>query len=808
MNNGKSLKITTAILLPFFISFSLLATPRIVNNNPKSAYAVGISEKVTIDGKDSESFWELVPKAESFIQYSPFNGKAPSHNTEVRFAYDNHALYVFAQMYDNPDSTTYRLSKRDEANQADFFGIYIDPFNDGQGSYAFLVTVAGVQLDARNNGHEDYQWNAVWHSEVSMNDRGWTVEMAIPYSAIRFPKTDVQTWGLNITRLIQRTRERHYWNFVDINVPGLNKQMGKLLGIEKVVPPLRLSVSPYLSSYVDKKGNDTGYSLKGGVDLKYGINESFTLDMMLIPDFGQVASDREVLNLGPYETYFGENRDFFKEGMELFNRGGIFHSRRVGGRPDKYYNIALDSNQIVSENPATTQLINASKITGKTHKGFSLGFLNALSLPTYATIEDTMTGTKHRYETQSATNQNVTVIEQSLPYNSYVSLINTNVKREDAYYANATAVDMMFERGGYHAFAAHAAYTHRDISTNPDGHLFRLNWSKIRGKFRYSLTHRTESDTYNPNDMGFAYNNDKNIEQISVSYNNNTPSKRLLSWRLNTNYTYNTRYDFSQFKSMMFSMGGGGTFRNHFSFGVNSDIKPVPGYDYDEPRVAGFRYKTHGYYNGSFWISSDYRKPIAIDINAGAWQYINDNKSGYWYGISPRFLISDNLFIVYNFNQSEDFNSTGYVGRSSSLDSVFFGRRAYNKITNGLSTNYILNRNSSISMSLDHNWTRVKYFDYHLLDRNGNLTPLPQGFISRDNINRNFFNVDVAYVWQFAPGSELSVVWKNGLSTHSSDIDISFGDNINRMMKNEAQNTFSVRILYYLDYLYLKNKLL
>ncbi len=808
MGSIKIQKLTTSFIFIVGLSFLVSATPSAFNNNPKSVYAAGISEKVTVDGKDAEAFWEMIPKASGFVQYLPYNGKGPSKNTDVRIAYDNHALYVFAQLYDNTDSISYRLSKRDEANQADFFGILIDPFNDGQGSYGFFVTVAGVQLDARNNGSEDYQWNAVWHSEVVITEQGWAVEMAIPYSAIRFPKSDVQTWGMNMTRTIQRSRERHYWNFVDINVPGLNKQMGLLLGIEKVEPPLRLSVSPYVSGYFDKKGRNTGYSLKGGVDLKYGINESFTLDMMLIPDFGQVASDREVLNLGPYETYYDENRDFFKEGMELFNRGGIFHSRRIGGKPKDYYNITTDSNQIVKENPGTTQLINASKITGKTPGGFSLGFLNAISLPTYATLLDTISGEESRFETQAATNQNVTVIEQSLPYNSYISLINTNLKRIDGYFANTTAVDMMFERGGYHAFAAHAVYTHHDISSNPDGHLFRVNWSKIRGKFRYGLTHRTESDTYNPNDMGFAYNNDKNIEQVLVSYNENTPSKYLLNWRLNSSYTYNARYDFSQFKSMMFSVGGGGTFRNHLSFGANSDIKPMHGYDYDEPRVSGRRFKTYGYYNGSFWVSSDYRKPLALDINAGGWQAINDNKTGYWYEISPRFLISDNLLIVYAFNRSEEFNSTGYAGLTDTEDTVFFGRRNFNTLVNSLSTNYILNRKSSISLSLDHNWTRVKYFDYFLLEASGDLSPLPNGTISRDNINRNFFNVDLAYVWQFAPGSELSVVWKNGLSTNSTDIDMSFSNNLNKMLQNEAQNTFSVRVLYYLDYLYLKNKLL
>ncbi len=795
---------TTAILLTYsFIAFGI---PNISEQVRRSAIATRIDEKVTIDGKNDEAFWSGIPANSGFIQYSPYNGKKPSQETEVWFAYDDHALYVFAQLYDKSDSITYRLSKRDEFNQCDFFGLNIDPFNDGQGSYAFFVTVAGVQLDARNNGMEDFQWDAVWHSNVNINDKGWGVEMAIPYSAIRFPKTNIQTWGINITRMIQRTREQHYWNFVDINVPGLNKQNGILTGIENVAPPIRLSVSPYLSSYINTFGKDIGYSIKGGIDLKYGITESFTLDMMLIPDFGQVTADREELNLGPYETYYNENRDFFKEGMELFNRGNIFHSRRIGGIPAKYFSITPDSNQIVIDNPNSTQLVNATKITGKTNRGLSLAFLNATTLPTIATFKDTITGQKSTKETQSTTNQNVTVIEQALPHNSYISLINTNLKRIDGYFANTTAFETLIERGGYHAVEATAAYSHRDIKSNPDGHLYKLKWSKIRGKFRYALSHRTESDTYNPNDMGFSFNSDKNVEEVSASYSQFTPSKYFLNWSTSVLYTYQTRYDFSQFKSQSINLAVFSTLKNHLSINFNGEITPRYSYDYDEPRVPNNKLKTPGSVNGFLWLSSDYRKKIALDINCGKWQSLYDDKSGYWYGISPRITISDNILIVYNFNQSIDFNVVGFVGCTIMGDSIFFGRHNYNKLLNGINTNYIVNKKSSISLAIDHNWTRVEYFDYHLLEDNGELTALPESVIFRNNINRNFFNVDLIYSWHFAPGSELSVVWKNSINSGSSDIDLTFQSNLNKMLLSEANNSLSIRLLYYLDYLYLNRK--
>ena len=307
--------------------------------------------------------------------------------------------------------------------------------------------------------------------------------------------------------------------------------------------------------------------------------------------------------------------------------------------------------------------------------------------------------------------------------------------------------------------------------------------------------------------MGFAYNNDKNVEQIWVSYSNNDPSDRLLSWQLNGSTTYNTRYNFSQFKSLHLDFNSNWTFHNHLSMGLHSNIKPISGFDYDEPRISNKKYKTPASYNVFYWISSDYRKPIAIDFNLGYWQTFDNEKNGFWYELSPRFLIADNLFFVYEFNQSIDYNITGYVNHSENEDSVFFGRRNYNTIRNSFELDYILNKKSSLTFRFNHNWSRVSYIDFHMLQDNGTLMQLPDGTISEDDINGNFFNVDFAYSWQFAPGSELSVVWKNSINDYDSNTNLTFFDNFERTLKQEAQNSFSIRVLYYLDYLFLKKSI-
>ena len=271
-----------------------------------------------IDGSLSDQQWQQAMVAKDFLQIDPRNGVPASQPTEVKILYDDDAVYVGAMLYEpNPDSILTFLSKRDHDNNADIFGVYFDPYNDGLNAYGFFVTSAGVQMDMKSDeeGHEDLSWDAVWKSAVSIGKKGWVVELEIPYSALRFSEKEKQTWGLNFFRHIQRYRELDSWNFVDKEIQGFTHQSGQLTGIYSIEPPLRLSFVPYVSGYIQKRSENenTGYSVKGGLDLKYGISESFTLDMMVIPDFGQVQSDDKELNLTPYELYYSEKRNFFTD---------------------------------------------------------------------------------------------------------------------------------------------------------------------------------------------------------------------------------------------------------------------------------------------------------------------------------------------------------------------------------------------------------------------------------------------------------------------------------------------------------------
>jgi len=379
----------------------------------KTTVAVKVTQAPKIDGVLDDGVWANAPVLGDFIQNSPTFGLPCSQKTEVRIVYDNTAIYVGAYLYDDPALIRKQFTARDGEQQTDvdYFSIFFDTYNDKQNGFQFLVTTANVQTDARLTpsftgdfgSYGDKTWDAVWESKVSMQPDGWTVEMRIPYISLRFAKKDVQDWGLQLLRFMRRNNESNFWSPVNPKVNGFVNQFGAFTNLQNIVPPLRLSFSPYVTTgyRTTPVGNTylNEWLRNGGMDVKYGINESFTLDATLIPDFGQVISDNVVNNLTPYEVQFQENRQFFTEGTEIFNKAKLFYSRRVGAMPGGYYDVLgiadADPNIEIVKNPSRTQLYNAIKFSGRTKKKLGIGIFNAVTAPIHAIIRDRTTMTRH-----------------------------------------------------------------------------------------------------------------------------------------------------------------------------------------------------------------------------------------------------------------------------------------------------------------------------------------------------------------------------------------------------------------------------
>ncbi|MFW5644307.1 MAG: DUF5916 domain-containing protein [Bacteroidota bacterium] len=805
------LKRIVVIVFSLCLTFNLEANP-----GKKQIEALRTGTAPVIDADLSDPVWTYGNCAGEFYQVSPYNGKPSKMKSRVKFVYDDEAIYVGAHLFDSaPDSIITYLSKRDELSLSDYFGIYLDPFNDGLIAYGFFVTASGVQADMRSiSGSEDVEdenWDAVWESAVSIVEDGWVVEMKIPYSALRFPIENHRDWGMNILRNIRRYRELSAWNYISQEENSMNSQAGMLAGLVDVNPPMRLSFNPYAASYVNKYSSldKPGYSLKGGLDLKYGLSESFTLDMMLIPDFGQVESDDEILNLTPFETYYDEKRGFFMEGNELFERGNIFYSRRIGGTPHKYYQVSdeLGEYEIIKRNPSEGQILNATKISGKTPKGLSAGFLNAVTNPMYAHIEDSLSGKTRMFKTQELRNYNVSVLEQSLPNNSYLSIINTNVIGANSpYFANVTGVDTkLANKENSHAIFLQSAYSARRDHSGiyKGGMYYDLAVSKIRGNFLWSYSQRLETDNYNPNDLGFMRANNQFSNAFRLNYNIYEPFWKVLRVYNSIFTEYSTLYKPFEFSEWNIGLRSSATFKNYLSASLMLYFQPEA-YDWYEPRVEGKKFNEPGFFYTWAFLSSDYRKKFAIDAEFTHRKSFQYDSEFFGFELGPRLRINDKLFVVYELEDNIYINQPGYVDHTNDADSIFFGLRDMNTLINTFNANYAFNNRSSLSFRIRHYWSYLKYSNYFLLNEQGDLNPVPYFEPER---NFNTFNVDMVYSWFFAPGSEISFVWKNAIEADEQLIVNSYTDNFKNTLSAPHFNSISIKILYYIDYQSIKKKI-
>src|SRR5262245_32827952 len=355
----------------------------------------------SIDGRFTEECWTLAEPVSGFLQIDPDEGAPATEATEIRVAFDNDALYISARMLDSDArQLSRRLSKRDDEPDADRISIYLDPMHDHQTGFMFRVSAAGVQKDqiAINNTCTDTTWDAVWNSAVTIDTQGWSAELRIPLSQLRFPDGDQQTWGLNVDRYIQRKNETDWLELVKKNESGLASRMAHLIGLNGVSPKRHLELLPYSAARNEfiapaRPGNPFNDGSRAfasaGLDLKYGLTSNLTLNGAINPDFGQVEVDPAVVNLSAFETFFDEKRPFFLEGSQIFNNFGqggandfwgfntsdpnIFYSRRIGRTPQ-----LLPSNAFI-EPPVATTILGAAKMTGKTARGWSIGLLEAVT---------------------------------------------------------------------------------------------------------------------------------------------------------------------------------------------------------------------------------------------------------------------------------------------------------------------------------------------------------------------------------------------------------------------------------------------
>jgi len=792
----------------------------------KNLIATRTNTVPVINGSLEDSCWLNVPVAANFIQNFPDYGKPSALKTEVKIIYDNDAIYIGAYLYDDPSLVRKQLTARDAERQkdVDYFSIFFDTYHDRQNGFQFTVTSVNVQSDARLGPamelefgeYGDKTWDAVWASKVSMKADGWVVEMRIPYISLRFAKRDVQDWGLQVMRFARRNNETSFWNNVNPNENGFVNQFGDLQNLQNITPPLRLSFSPYVTGGYRNSPEIDGYKTtllrNGGMDVKYGINESFTLDATLIPDFGQVISDNVINNLTPYEVRFQENRPFFTEGTELFNKAGLFYSRRVGAEPSGYYDVenlaAADPNLDIIRNPSVTQLYNAIKFSGRTANKLGIGFFNAVTAPMRATVRNINTGEENKIMTSPLSNYNILVLDQALKGRSYVTFTNTSVIRnEEERDANVSALDIaLYDKQNVYGIVAKGRYSKIFGTNSYEGFSTDLNAGKVSGNWQYSIRNVIESDQYDPTDLGYLDAPNEVSYMGSISYNKPTPTKNFLSY----SYTLETgaKYLYKPYAFNRFDISAEGfwVFKNFWDVSLLSYITPINENDYFELRTPGRYIQLPLNYIIQLTGSTDSRKRAYVGYG-GIWAHAPDNDNKYYsVNMSLRYRFSNRFTLTVDGTRESEENQLGYAFLRETNEEPIVAFRDNVSVTSIISGIYNFTSRINLTLRARHYWNKVLYKDFFNVDEKGMLVSRP--FIPNRDENFNIFNVDAFFTWDFRLGSRLILGWKNWLGDYEQ-VDKqykSYYNNLQQTFDLRHGNEATLKFIYFLDYNQLRKK--
>ncbi|MBN9283974.1 MULTISPECIES: DUF5916 domain-containing protein [unclassified Flavobacterium] len=759
------------------------------------------SSAVTIDGKLQETAWEQAETASGFITYQPDNGSlvSPEKRTEVRVLYDDDGIYIGAMLYDDPAKIVKEITERDKFGTSDFFGIFINGYNDGQQDFRFFVTTAGTQLDciATASG-EDYTWDGIWHSSVSITDFGWTVEMKIPYAAIRFSEQKDQIWGVNFFREIRRDRQKYTWNHIDNKIGATITQAGILKGIANIKPPTRLFLIPYSSVYLNHNDDGTKTEFKAGMDIKYGLSDSFTLDAILVPDFGQTAFDNVILNLGPFEQEFNENRPFFTEGTDLFNKGKLLYSRRIGGEPSTTPTTTEDEE--VTHFPGRVNLLNALKLSGRTSKGLGIGVMNAITEKTEATVRNTVTGTTRTEVVEPLTNYNILVLDQRFRKNSSVSLVNTSVLRNGNFRdANVSAVlfDLNTKANTYN-LAGNAKYSHLNTAEKPqNGYTTYLNFSKTSGKYRFSANTTYISKDYDINDMGIIFETNYHNFYVNGNYRILNPNTTFNSFKISTINYIEIQNTTGRLQEATFELTLDSDSKKNHYIGGGLGLSPFETYDFYQPRREGRFVYNPRYFSMWLDISSNYNYPFALDANIYLDLFDQDKRHTYGIRLSPRYRFNDKLTLVYAIDWTRQNDDKGWVDFDE--DAIIFANRNRNTIENTIVGKFSLNNKMTFNLKARYYWSYAENLNFLSLTNDGHFTPNP-GYNEDKNSNFKIWNFDLSYSWWFAPGSQLSVLYRNNAIHNEKHLNKNIIDNLDNTLSNNLNNTFSISFRYYIDY--------
>ena len=809
----------------FYPIIFLLFFLNLESQDRKSIEAYRFLKAPVIDGILSESEWKNIKAAENFTLIMPetkAGEKIPAdYESKVYIGYDNNAIYVGAQLnHPDPKSIPAEFSPRDDifGVKSEAFWISLDTYDDRLNHFGFIVTSSGTIGDSFSSGEfsgESLNYDTIFDAKIQINDDGWSVEFIIPYSAIRFPKKDIQDWGLNFGRSMPDLDDNGYaWNPVDEKVFEYHESMGLLKNLKNINPPVRLFFYPYLQTSVNaQRGLSSSSSYSAGLDLKYGLNNSFTLDMTLIPDFGQVSFDDRELNLSPFEQQFSEKRAFFTEGADLFEKadglgfraGNFFYSRRIGQEIRFNENDYINDGEEIISYDEKPNLINSVKITGTTDGKLSIGFLNAITEKAYAYIKDNNNNSTRKEVISPLTNYNVISLSQQL-LNDYssISFLNANVNRSSGLNSNAYALVFdLFDNKRNFNFKSNIFGTNSPRLSEKKGFRGYFSIQELKGNLRFGLTWEGADKFYNQNELGFFSRNDFQSFSTMLRYRIFKEFKNLRSY---TNYLrIGERFRFNDGTRT----GGGFRFGNNFETknltkfeldfdytGENKDFYETRSEDryFIEPENYGvkFGFNTNG--NNTFSYGLEFETSEFVN------KQFDENKYSNRFSLKTKYRISNKVTFTTE-SQSETINDdVGFLQKKQG--DIHFGKRLVKSIENSVDLTYNIDNYKYLSLKFRNFWSTANYDEvlFNLLE-NGKREIIDYSYLEIDpNTNFNLWNLDLNFDWWFSPGSTITVQYKNQIFNRDDKSGLDYYKSLKDLFGMPIEHQLSLRVNYLIDY--------
>ena len=668
------IRICLALVGLLFINKIVIAQAGDSSINRKKYVTTALTGTITLDGIPNEEAWNAVEWGGDFIQNQPNEGAAPSQPTAFKILYDDKFLYIGYRCFDKaPDSIIKHMSRRDEF-PGDWVEINIDSYHDLRTAFSFTISVSGVRGDefVSNDGRNwDGNWNPIWYAKTHTDDQGWTAEIKIPFSQLRYGNEPEKVWGFQITRRIFRKEERSNWQYIPQSSGVWVSRFGELHGLKNIPFHRQVEIAPYVTAQLDKykgeagnpfaTGSDT--KLTAGLDGKVAVTNDLILDFTINPDFGQVEADPSQVRIDGFQNFFEERRPFFIESRNIFEyqltgseAGGdydsdlLFYSRRIGSSPHGF--PKLDSGEY-ADVPQYSSILGAAKFSGKTKKGLSIGILESVTQREYATIDKN--GEKRKELVEPLTNYFVGRVQKDYKGgNTIFGGIFTNVRREkgldEFLHSNATSGGLDFlhywnNRVWYirgNVVFSHVKGTKEAILNTQTSfeHLFQrdgagevavdsnrtslsgwggtVRFGKSGGRsgklgqvFRFETGLTFRSPGLELNDIGFMLtaNEINHFTWAGIQFQKSFSIFR----NARLNYNHWSRWDYSgQFLYQAFNFNTHATFRNNWQTGTGVTWNP---YDISNNALRGtISMRRPAGIGHNLYINSDFRKKVYASL--------------------------------------------------------------------------------------------------------------------------------------------------------------------------------------------------